>query len=151
MEEGRAEQSEAEYFPSKRDSALSLIIWGPGIVAVPLLFVGGPIRATVALIFLVPTYAFVAWFWFGTGYTVETNQLYVKSGPIRRRIPLDEITRVQESRTPYSSVSLSRDRIKIHYGESGIVVISPKDKMRFLTLLGERCPQADIILPGSLL
>ena len=52
----------------------------------------------------------------GTHYTVDGNTLHIVSGPLRWKVPIDEIQSVQATRNPLSSPALSLDRLRIDYG-----------------------------------
>lgn len=140
------ERSIGVYFPSKRDTWLAIFIWAPAFGIIPLLFISTPMEALVVSAILIPTYAFIAWIWFRTGYTLGPDELHVQSGPFRWRIKLSAITRVRASRNPLSSTALSLDRLEIRYDKFGVVLISPEEKERFLALIKERCPDAEFVL-----
>ena len=65
-------------------------------------------------------------------YTIDGNRLIVRSGPLRWRIPISEITAITETRDPISSPALSINRLRIEYGNKKSVLISPRDKDAFL-------------------
>ncbi|UKE71286.1 PH domain-containing protein [Xanthomonas cerealis pv. cerealis] len=81
---------------------------------------------TAAAVFVIGT-VLPAWLLLSTAYTIESEVLIVRSGPIRQRIPLDQISDIRPSSNPISSPALSLDRLEIHYGQKRIL-ISPKDK-----------------------
>ena len=85
----------------------ALLIGGPGVVLPPLLV-------------------------FTLRYTIDGNRLIVRSGPLRWRIPISEITAITETRDPISSPALSINRLRIEYGNKKSVLISPRDKDAFL-------------------
>lgn len=132
------------YFPSKRDLGLGLLVWLPGIGILPLLLLVSLREALVLLALIVPTYALVGWLWFGTGYKITGDVLYIYSGPLRRQIYLSDITRVRESRSWTAGAALSFDRLEIRCGKGTFVYISPLDKKGFVSLLRQKCPDADI-------
>lgn len=72
------------------------------------------------------------WLILGTGYRLESGRLQVRSGPFRWNIPVREITGVTPTRNPLSSPALSLDRLRIDYGRGKFVMISPRDRERFL-------------------
>ncbi|WP_081044797.1 PH domain-containing protein [Xanthomonas translucens] len=85
---------------------------------------------TAAAVFVIGT-VLPAWLLLSTAYTIESEVLIVRSGPIRQRIPLDQISDIRPSSNPISSPALSLDRLEIHYGQKRIL-ISPKDKQGFI-------------------
>jgi hypothetical protein len=72
------------------------------------------------------------WLLLGTRYTLEPTQLLIRSGPFRWRVPVADITRITPTSNPLSSPALSLDRLRIEYGRGSAIMISPRDKERFL-------------------
>ncbi len=72
------------------------------------------------------------WLLLGTDYVLEPAQLLVRSGPFRWRVPVAEITAITPTSNPLSSPALSLDRLRIEYGCGSAIMISPRDKERFL-------------------
>ncbi|PPT73657.1 hypothetical protein XthCFBP4691_20115 [Xanthomonas theicola] len=85
---------------------------------------------TAAAVFVIGT-VLPAWLLLSTAYTVESEVLIVRSGPIRQRIPPDQISDISPSSNPVSSPALSLDRLEIHHGQKRTLV-SPKDKQGFI-------------------
>ena len=79
----------------------------------------------------------IIWIMLGTWYFVDREVLKVVCGPIRWRIPLDEITSVERTRSPLSSPALSLDRLLIRYGKRRRIMVSPDDKDGFLAAIGQ--------------
>lgn len=90
----------------------------------------------VALIAVILGIVLIAWIGLATYYEIDRTTLKVVSGPLRWRIPLADITAVEETRSPFSAPALSLDRLRIRYGDRHAIVISPKDKAKFLKKLG---------------
>jgi len=91
---------------------------------------------------------FILWCAFSVKYVFYQGYLLVKGGPIRSRIPYEEITKVSPTReilTGYRILS-SRDAIEIFYKKAilGSVKISPKEQKKFITELKKRCPHAQV-------
>jgi len=75
-----------------------------------------------------------------TRYTVEEQQLVVRSGIFRWRIPLNEISGITPTSDPIASPALSLDRLRITYGQAKSLLISPRDKDGFLAQIASlRC------------
>lgn len=72
------------------------------------------------------------WLLLGTDYVLEPAQLLVRSGPFRWRVPIAEITAITPTSNPLSSPALSLNRLRIEYGRGSAIMISPRDKERFL-------------------
>jgi len=126
------------YFPSKRDVWLGLLIWGLVLLAaVPALLKPGKGQ----LIIMGAVVLFIGWIWFGTGYEISDDELKIRCGPFRQRIPLQEIKEIKKTRSPLSSPACSLDRMEIKYGKSKRLMISPADKEGFIKMLTGRVPQ----------
>jgi hypothetical protein len=72
------------------------------------------------------------WLLLGTRYTLEPTQLLIRSGPFRWRVPVADITRITPTSNPLSSPALSLDRLRIEFGRGSAIMVSPRDKERFL-------------------
>jgi len=127
-------------FRSKIDAWLVLMGFVVPVAAVILAFVLAPpmpastwaIAAAISALAL----ALPVWLFISTVYIVENEQLLIRSGPFRWRINLAEITSVEPSRSLLSSPALSLDRLKIHYANHRVVLVSPKDQQGFIRALG---------------
>lgn len=85
--------------------------------------------------------AFVLSMLYGISYTIRDEELLIRCGPFRQRLPLASIDRVRPSRNPLSSPAASLDRLSIQWNdERKRVLISPVDKMEFMNTLGSSCP-----------
>ena len=129
------------YFSSKRDWWLGLLIWGLVLLgAVPALLKPGkgPFIIMIAVIL------FVGWIWFGTGYEISDDELRIRCGPFRQRIPLQEIKEIKKTRSPLSAPACSLDRMEIGYGKSKRVMISPADKENFIKTIVEKSPHIQL-------
>jgi hypothetical protein len=129
------------YFPSKRDWWLGLLIWGLVLLAaVPALLKPGKGQ----LIIMMAVILFVGWIWFGTGYEISDDELKIRCGPFRQRIPIQEIREIKKTRNPLSAPACSLDRMEINHGRSKRVMISPADKEGFIKLLVGKSPQINL-------
>lgn len=87
---------------------------------------------------------FIVWISVDILYELNEDHLFVKAGPIRRRIPYEEITKVAPNRdisTGFRMLS-SRDGLEVYYKSAfmGGVKISPEDKELFISELKKRGP-----------
>ena len=73
------------------------------------------------------------WLVLSTHYTLGDGELLVRSGPLKWRIRVADITSVTETSNPLSSPALSLDRLCIQYGHYETLMISPRDKPKFIT------------------
>ncbi|MFC7289381.1 PH domain-containing protein [Herminiimonas glaciei] len=74
-----------------------------------------------------------AWLLLSTRYTLEASRLLAQSGPFKWVVPLADIKSITPSNNPLSSPALSLDRLRIDYGKGRMLLISPRDKERFLS------------------
>lgn len=74
----------------------------------------------------------------GTHYTVDRGLLRIVSGPFRWKVPIDQISSVEATRSPLSSPALSLDRLRIRYGNNRRILVSPADREGFLRAIGHK-------------
>lgn len=129
------------YYPSERDAWLGILLWG---VMSSGLFLYVIERDTALLFLSIPMLLLAGWIWFFTGYTLTEDQLIVRCGPLRRRVALEDIQFIRESRKFMASAALSMDRLEIHAGLRYPVIISPRDKKEFVEQLQSRNPKIKI-------
>ena len=79
--------------------------------------------------------ALPAWVLWATDYTLTADQLLVRSGPFKWRIPVESISAVSPTLNALSSPALSLDRLRVEYGKGSYIMISPRDKDAFLRSL----------------
>ena len=129
------------YFPSKKDFVLDLIFWFTIIGCfLPLLE-----REYIVLIFTLPIAIMLVWLWFSTGYEVSGDLLIIRSGPFKKSIPIKDINKITQTNNLMASFALSLDRLEITYGSKfGMVVVSPKDKVGFVSLLKRSNPRIKV-------
>ena len=72
------------------------------------------------------------WLLFTTRYIITDTQLIVRSGPLRWRIPVSEISAMTPTYNPLASPALSIRRLRIDYGQNNSVLISPRDRDGFI-------------------
>lgn len=80
------------------------------------------------------------WLLLDTHYTLTPDELLIRSGPFRWRIALGEVREVAPSRSWMASPTLSLDRLCIRYGADRSILVSPREKQRFIDALRQRCP-----------
>lgn len=137
------------FFVSKVDAWISGIAVAAGFtclsIAAPMVLfsTSSAERAVLAGVVLV-TLVLPIWLLLDTNYTVTGEELCIRSGPFRWRIALSEVRAVSPSRSWLSSPALSLDRIRVQYGVARSVLVSPREKQRFVDCLRERCPAAHI-------
>jgi len=130
-----------KHYPSKRDGWIAALLLGSACVDVlVILWVLGqaddPIMITVVTLAVLPVALLTLWLLVGTGYVVTRTELIARAGPFRWRVPLASITSVEHTRAPLSAPALSLDRLRIRYGDSRVLLVSPADQRGFLGAIG---------------
>lgn len=133
-------------YRSKRDLWVLAVVWSVVGFALAMTAPAWSLATTGELIVLVGIVvavdAAVLWVVYGTGYWFDADQLHVRCGPIRLRIPVASIVSVQPTDDPRPSPAWSSDRLAIRHA-GGTLLISPADPVGFMEDLRRRCA-ADI-------
>lgn len=130
------------YFKSKKDIWLALLIWGVTILMGWLMIVD---KSVLIYIIGILTIALLLWLWFGTSYKIEKELLKIKSGPFKCTVKIEDIKKLNATRSLLTGPALSMDRVEILYKKYDIVIVSPKDRIEFIqTLLTKnKCIEVD--------
>ena len=72
------------------------------------------------------------WLLVSTDYTLDSKMLVVRSGPLKWRVPITDIVSIKSTESVLSGPAQSLDRLCIDYGQGSKLVISPRDKEKFL-------------------
>ncbi|RLV60932.1 hypothetical protein D5018_04635 [Parashewanella curva] len=80
---------------------------------------------------------FPLWLFARTHYRIDENhhKLLIHSGPFHWHIPLDSISSIEATRNPIAGPALSLDRVIIEYGDNQFVVVSPREKGKFIKMI----------------
>ncbi len=131
-------------FASKVDGWLLLVVLAAVAacaVAMLALATRGPAWTAVGwLVIALPGIVLPLWVLCDTRYELTDDALRVRSGPFRWRVGLRDVRAVVPSRSLLSSPALSLDRLRIDHGRTASLLVSPKDRERFLEELICRCP-----------
>jgi hypothetical protein len=135
------------YFPSKQDWWIVALIWLGVLVSlaggiVPLV-VAGVSWTEMILVgsLLLGMDSLMLWVLYGTGYTITSDRLLIRCGPMSFGVRLNSIEFIFPTRSPWSSPACSLDRLRIVYGLSQqSIMISPEDKSEFLSAIVQQCP-----------
>lgn len=95
-----------------------------------------PLGGIISLIVL----AFILHFLATTSYTITPETVFVQCGFFRWQIPTQRITRITETHNPLSSPAPSLDRLDIRYNQYDNLMISPRDKQKFIAALQQLNP-----------
>lgn len=90
----------------------------------------------LGLLLLVAGAVVPMWIVMSTRYHITENELRVRAGPFRWRIPLAQIKEVSACHSSAIAPALSRERLKIRYGKGQQLMISPQDRYGFIFDLG---------------
>ena len=83
-------------------------------------------------------WALSIWIMLQTYYEFHGDYLLVRCGPFWRKLLIRDIASVESTRNPLASMALSLDRIAIKMRRGSGVMISPRDKARFLKELSKK-------------
>lgn len=140
------------YFPSRKD-LLFVLMYGGIIGSIVLFYLFGVEAAGWQLITYksVPGYllsagiiGILSWIWFTTGYKINAGILHIRFGPMRKKIRIEDIHKVEQRTSPFAAPALAVRRLEIHSSDHAITHISPKDEEAFLRLLQRNNPGIDI-------
>ncbi|MBE0592619.1 MAG: PH domain-containing protein [Gemmatimonadales bacterium] len=129
-------------FRSKIDTWLVVLLASASAVALlaclPLVSRGTPGDIAIAALVLLPALALPVWPLVATQYSFEGDDLLIRSGPFRWRVPISEVRSVTPTRSMLSSPALSLERLRIDHGRNRSIMVSPADKEGFLRELNAR-------------
>lgn len=126
-------------FQSKYDAWLVLLLAAAAVVegiAIVAIWRGNaawPVSVVASSILAVSA-AVIVWTLVNTRYMVGATTLTIRSGPIRKTIPISSIQSVQPSRSILAGPAWSLDRLRIE-STAEELLISPKDRAGFLAAL----------------
>ncbi len=104
-----------------------------GVVAALMLKMKGPITPVLIPVSLI---VILAYLFYDTTYAIKGKELEIRFGFLyKQKIDITTIREIKETNNPLSSPAASLDRLDIRYGRSGSVLISPKDKQKFVQAL----------------
>ncbi|MFG4001628.1 PH domain-containing protein [Flavobacterium aquidurense] len=131
-----------EKFKSKTDLWFVLfLILLFGLILVRLVYD----RSWIGFGFILLVSAFIVHIFLTTYYTIKDNKVLIKCGFFYNlAIEIKDIKKVSESYNIISSPALSFDRLEIVYDKLDTVLISPKDKLRFIDTINKINPQIEI-------
>ena len=93
---------------------------------------------TVAILFTVHLFL-------NTYYVIDGEFLIVKSGIIfNKKVDINSVKSIKETKTIISAPALSFDRLEVNWGKHTGVVISPKDKKKFIEHMTRINPLIDV-------
>jgi hypothetical protein len=100
--------------------------------------------------FILLVVTFIIYMFSTTFYAIENKKLFIKCGLFfNLSIEIGNIKKISDSYNIISSPALSFDRLEILYNKYDTILISPKDKRRFIEALTEANPQIEIKVKGK--
>ena len=126
-------------FPSKIDTALPILFV---VTSIPAVAVGIKEKEWVVFAIMLISFVFVLYLLYDTNYTITPGNLKLHSGFIvNKNIPIEQINSIKKTNSVLSAPASSlTDRIKVCYGKSKSVIISPKEKQLFVDELLKQNP-----------
>lgn len=118
------------------------------ILLFPILDQSGTTAILTMSAIIIPITALTLLLFYNTTYTITPeHQLVVYAGFFKHTVlDIRKIKSINKTSTIMSSPAASFDRIELHYGQWDSVVISPKDKERFIKALLEVNPGIEVEL-----
>lgn len=130
------------YFPSKKDIWIIIINWIVIFACFTPLFLK---RDYETLFFTLPLAIFLLLCFFKTGYRIDEKTLIIHNGLLKKKVSIKDIEKMKRTQNPLTSPALSLDRIEItSHSHNGILLVSPKNKRKFISLLKEANPDIKI-------
>lgn len=124
-------------FNSKIDIWLGVLIISVAVMVLKAayLIVLQPYGVFEAAVLVVLGAVLPVWILLSTNYYVINENLWIYSGPFRWKILTSSISKIEFSRSWTSSPALSLDRIFIEYDGGKSIMVSPKERTKFLTAI----------------
>ena len=126
-------------YPSAIDGWLIIVLGIAALISLYACWVvirTGESMALIVLPAIALGIALPLWILLGTHYTLSPTHLEVRCGPAKTTIPIDRIKEVRAVRSLLASSALSIDRLEIRYEPHGVIMVSPRERERFLEQLG---------------
>lgn len=102
-------------------------------------------QSWIGFAFILFVVAFIVQMYSTTFYSIENKKLLIKCGFFYNlSIEIESIKQISESYNIISSPAFSFDRLEILYNNFDTVLISPKEKLRFIEAIKKINPQIEI-------
>lgn len=132
-----------EYTP-KKDASFGLVMFScPLAIWVVFLFVSHIslflIASTVTLLFL--------WIWFGTTYQIRDGFFYCRSGPLRKKIPIDKIAKIDRKVRSWAGYrpALTFRYLRIEYNQYDELFVGLENEQGFIEDIMKINPQIEVV------
>ncbi|WP_191621416.1 PH domain-containing protein [Marinihelvus fidelis] len=131
--------SRSQVFRSAVDSWYYIVTFGAPLLVIVIAYLEAGFRsfgeALVVLGVVLIAALIPLWLLLSTRYTVQGDELRVRSGPVSKTIAISGIRSVEPSRSILSAPALSLKRLKVAY-DGGQVLVSPADRDGFIRAIG---------------
>jgi hypothetical protein len=130
--------------PSKVDNWLLMLVMTVALfvlLAATLLSLRG--LAILGLLLLIFFAVLPMWVVMATRYHLTGNELRVHAGPFRWRVPLHSISAMEACHNGLLAPAMSRERLKLVYGDGDTLYISPQDRYQFILDVGVVDPELE--------
>lgn len=98
----------------------------------------------IGFAFILFVVAFIAYMFSTTFYIIENKKVFIKCGIFYNlSIDIASIKRISDSYNIISSPALSFNRLEILYNKFDTILISPKDKLRFIEAIEKINPEIE--------
>jgi hypothetical protein len=89
---------------------------------------------------------FFLWIWFGTFYQLDNEYFMYRSGPLKKKIPINKIVKIKQKVRSFYGMrpALAFQYMQIRYDAYDDVFIAPKDEATFLADIIDLNPNISI-------
>jgi hypothetical protein len=126
-------------FKSKKDIVFQILTFGlssffAAIILYQVVMQKSTNQLIVNGVIMIVTIGFLLWIYFGTEYEVTKSELKYKSGPIKGKIQIEEITEIIKNKTLWSGLkpATARNGLIVKYRKFEEIYISPKTNDAFV-------------------
>ena len=122
------------WFNSKIDAWLGALICAVNIAALKTayLVIAQPYGLFEAIVLIILGAGLPFWIFMSTDYYVFNGNLWIHCGPFWWKISTPSISRIELCRSWAVSLAFSLNRIRIEYDGGKSIMVSPKEKKKFL-------------------
>jgi hypothetical protein len=140
-------------FSSRKSVLFTILIFGTAVFLIGFSVFGlafnriGKTDSWMVIPFLIIA-ALLLWIYFGTYYQVTETELIYRSGPLRGKIPLNEIREIVKGKTLYAGIkpATAGKGLIIKFGKYDEIYISPDSNDSFILEIGKR--NREIVVSG---
>ena len=131
-------------YRSKKDKSFGFFLIISSLIIIsaafllPFLINGNASDIIIKIIFTLPFVGLFVWIWFDTCYIIENDILIAKTGPLRLKIRIKEISQIKLNQRTFIGIwkpALSWKGIEIENKKFGSVFINPINQDEFLKKL----------------